>query len=346
MRLLILLTLAFPIAAFAQPYLPGRGVAPDAAPVPKAAQQSPQRKLAQYRHDQVNLLALRADAPSLIAAALLAQADATDSARPAVLKTPALIKRAQRLDPNNPLVWWVSAGVECVAAKRACPNVDTLRKLQQLDAGNAAVWALSMWRARRDGDAPIERAALTSAAQAKQYNDYFGAMVAALYRAQGILPMSSNLLLATGEQANVEGYRLTNAAGIALAVLPPANKAIVEVCKSADEHLRADCVAIADKMSISGSLNTRRDGLDLLEALLQHGAQKDTARARARELAWQTQQIGQLGTKLSNNRRVTTVYVRALQANGDESAAVAAVLRSQGLTLRPPPGWKAPKAAN
>lgn len=345
MRRLFLLAVFLPMMLCAQPYLPGHGPADEAPPAKRQppSQQSAQQKLTQYRHDQINLLALRADAPSLIAAALLAQPDAKTAARPAVLKTPALLKRAQRLDPNNPLVWWVSAGIECGSpGVHACPSADILKKLEQLDGQNAAVWALSLWRAQRDGDAPIARAALSSAAQAKQYNDYFGAIVTALYDAQSILPMSSQLLLATHEQANVAGFRLTNAAGIALAALPPASKAIAAACKTNDAHGRTDCAIIADKMSDSASLNARRDGVDVLLAVSQPGASLDSARARERELAWQTRQIGKLGARLANDGRLTRVYLHALRSGGGESAAVAAVLRQQGVSLHPPSGWKGP----
>ena len=345
MRRIFLFAAVLPISLFAQPYLPGKGSASDRPPAQR--QQSAQQKLVQYRHDQINLLALRADAPSLIAAALLAQPDAMSKTRPDVLKTPALLKRAQRLDPDNALVWWVSAGVECTSAgANACPGTQTLQKLEQLDAQNAAVWALSLWRAQRDGDLPIARAALTSASQARQYNDYFGAIVAALYAAQNVLPMSSELLLATGEQANVDGYRLTHAAGIALSVLPPASKAIVAACRKHDKQVRDDCENIAKKMSVSGSLNARRDGLDSMERLLPPGARMDAVRARARELAWQTRQIGKLGARLANDGRVTHIYVHALQSTANESTAVLAVLRSQGVALRPPPGWQPSKTAN
>jgi len=332
-----------PPSAFCQPYQPGKGPGAESAP---SAQLSPQQKLSRYRHDQINLLALRADAPSLVAAALLARPDAKDSARPAVLKTPALLERAQRLDPDNALVWWVTAGVECSApGAGACPSAGTLQKLERLDPGNAAVWALSLWRAQHEGNAPIARAALTSAAQAKHYDDYFGRLVTALYGAQAVLPMSSDLLLATGEQANVAGYRLTRAAAVAVAAIPPANKAVATACQAATAQRRADCVAVAGAMSTSGSLITRRDGIGLLQSLLQPGPRLNAARARARVLAWQMQQIGKLGNRLADDTRVSDVYLKALQASAAEVDAVEAVLRSQGVALHPPSTWQRGNAA-
>ena len=78
---------------------------------------------------------------------------------------------------DNVLVWWVTASVDCHGAIKSCPHQETLQKLESLDAGNAAVWALSLWRAQQANDAPAARAALASAAQATKYNDYFGAVI-------------------------------------------------------------------------------------------------------------------------------------------------------------------------
>ena len=62
--------------AFAQP------LAPDAGNPPPSPEMPPAQLLAQFHHDEINLLALRGDAHSLLAAALMAQGDAGDPARP------------------------------------------------------------------------------------------------------------------------------------------------------------------------------------------------------------------------------------------------------------------------
>jgi len=331
---------------------------PQAQPVPAAATELPaagtpamtnEQKLEQYRHDQINLLALRPDAESLLAATLLADADADDKRRPASLKSPALLKRAQSIGAESSIVWLVTAAADCHAAPKACPSVEVLQKLESLDAENAAVWLLALWHAQQANDAPAARAALTSAAQAKHYNDYFGALVNAIFHAQEVLPMSNELLNASGADASVDGFRLLTAASIALSkVSLPGGSALREACKPvepADSSVVADCIAVAQKLESSGSLFARGAGLTLHETLLASGPDLDALRAQKRALAWQMQSMGDLAGRLANEQRVTRTYLDALAESRDETAAVSAVLRSQGISREPPPGWQPPASA-
>ncbi|MEO8803610.1 MAG: hypothetical protein ABI304_14545 [Rudaea sp.] len=336
----LLLLAALPFAALAQPYLPDAG---PTAEQPTKSQLTPKQQLTQYRHDQINLLALHADPPSLLAAALLAEPDANDKTRPDVLKTPKLLERAQRFGADSALVWWVTAAIECKAKLKDCPSSDTLQKLEQLDAQNGAVWALALWRAQQAGDDITARATLTSAAQAKSYDDYFGALILTIYRAEGILPMSSELLNATGQDASVDGYRLTTAAAIAAALVQPENSAIMKACKhadSADSSLVEDCIQVARTMAAAGSMFTRQIGLAVEESMLSGGPAHDAAVTQVRTHAWRMQQIARLGGRLATDTRVTRTYLQALQASANESDAVDAVLRSQGVALEPPGDWQ------
>ena len=321
--------------------------APETAPAPVAPEMTAEQKLTQFRRDQINLLALRGDPGSLLAAALMAGSDADDKRRPPALKSPALLKRAQTIGADNTLVWWVTASVDCRGAVKTCPQPETLQKLEAVDAENAAVWALSLWRAQQANDAPAARAALVSAAQATKYNDYFGAVIDDLYEAAGILPMSTDLLNATGQSVSISGYRLISAAGIAAAMVQPEGAAIRNACENADVNdtaLIADCLAVAQKMELSGSINSQNSGLSLKMALLPSGPEREAARARQRALAWQTLRISDLGDRLAANPAVSRVYTQALNESGSESAAVLAVLRSQGVALEPPADWQPPQA--
>lgn len=338
LRCILLLTALLALPAFAQPLMPGTETAP------VTPELTPEQRLTQFRHDEINLLALRGDAHSLLAAALMAQADAQDKRRPPALKSPALLKRAQQAGADDALVWWVSAAVECHDKAKTCPSTQTLQKLESVDAENAAVWALSLWHSQQAKDEPTARAALTSAAQAKRYNDYFGATIAILYDATSILPMSAELLNATGQNTGVDGYRLSSSAVIAATSLPPSAGAIAAMCKDATADTRlVDCVSVAKTLAASGSVMAQHFGVSLLESLLQPGPELDAAHAHARSLAWQMQRISELGDRLANDSRVSRVYTQALSEHGDEIAAVQAMLRSQGVTLEPPADWQPPQ---
>jgi hypothetical protein len=338
-------------AAPAAPPSSDEPTAPESAPVPAPAtpaipEMTAEQKLTQFRHDQINLLALRGDAGSLLAAALMAGADANDKRRPVALKTPALLKRAQTAGADDALVWWVTASTECHSAIKSCPLPETSQKLESIDGENAAVWTLSLWRARQANDAPAARAALASAAQAKKYNDYFGALIDDLYEAEGILPMSADLLNATGQNVSSDGYRLISAAGIVAALVQTTGAAVRDACKEPDANdaaLVTDCLAVAQKMELSSSINSQNLGLSLKMALLPSGPERNAAQTRQRALSWQTLRISDLGDRLAADRAVSRVYTQALSESGSESAAVLAVLRSQGVSLEPPSDWQPPQ---
>ena len=174
-RYLFLVFALLAAPAFAQPLAPDAGTAPLSPEMPAA------QVLAQFHHDEINLLALRGDAHSLLAAALMAQGDADDPARPKVLQTPALLARAQKADDADALVWWVSAALECHGKGNPCPDEKTLAQLQKADPANAATWLWALRPAQKPGSAATARAALTSAASAARYDDYFGALTSVLY---------------------------------------------------------------------------------------------------------------------------------------------------------------------
>jgi hypothetical protein len=336
----ILFCLAFAaLPAVAQPLLPQEQRTKDAGGM------TPEQTMTQFRRDQINILALRGETPSLVSAALLAQTDAKDPTRPAALKTPALLAHAQRTGPDDILLWWTTAGIECRENAKDCPNVETLQKLEAIDAQNAAVWALSLMRAQATGDAPGARAALTSAAQAQRYDDYFGKTMAMLDDAEHILPINDEVIRASGQlNASVEGFQLVNAAGVAVRAMPPIGAAITTACRDAAEpsDLNADCIGLARKMAASGSLAAKSAGLNLLVALLPTGSDQNAARDQERGLKWQTARIGELAEQLADDQHVTRTYAQALHETGTESAAVLAVLRLEGAALQPPADWHPP----
>ncbi|MEP6484669.1 MAG: hypothetical protein ABJB01_09475 [Rudaea sp.] len=329
-------------SSFAQPLLPAEQRPADAAP----AEMTPEQRMTQFRRDQINLLALHGDTPSLLSAALLAQSDANDPKRPNALKSPSLVAHAQRTGPDDVSVWWTAASIECRDRPKDCPQVETLQKLEALDAQNAAVWVFSLMRAQNSGDQTGARAALTSAAQSQRYDDYFGKTMAMLEDAEHILPVSDEVIRASGQlNASVEGFQLVNAAGVAVRAMPPLAAAVSSACRdgTAGSDLNSDCIAIAKKMVASGSLGAKNAGLSVLIALFPAGADQNAARDQLRALTWQTMRIGEQAEQLADDQRITRIYATALHASGTEAAAVVAVLRSQGVAMDPPADWRAPE---
>lgn len=325
--------------AFAQP------LAPDAGNPPPSPEMPPAQVLAQFHHDEINLLALRADAHSLLAAALMAAVDANDPARPKALQTPALLARAQKADDADALVWWVTAALQCRGKAKACPSEETLTQLQKADPANAGAWLWALYRGQQTGAKTTARAALTSAAQSARYDDYFGALTSLLYESAGILPVQESVLRAS-EQPGVSpaGFKLTYAASIAIAVPHPYLDGLDAACKNAasDSGLAQDCVAVAQKLADSGSLFARSAGARQIMEIVPSGSVHDAAVAQARTLAWRMQGVGSVADRLANDSRVTGQYTQALRTGGREIDAVDAVLRSQRIALEPPADWQPP----
>ncbi|HEX4481876.1 MAG TPA: hypothetical protein VH082_13765 [Rudaea sp.] len=341
-RCILFCVALFAAPVFAQPLLPPTGKHAD---TPEAAEKSPEQIMLQFRRDQINLLALQGKPASLTSAALLAQSDTKDPKRAEALKTPALIAHAQRSGPDDVLVWWVTAELECKESPKDCPRTETLQKLETLDAQNAAVWSLALLRAQNTGDATTTRAALTSAAQSQRYDDYFGRSMAMLDDAEHVMPIGDEIIRASGQiNASVEGFQLVNAAGVAVRAVPPIAQAVGDACRdAAASDLAADCVALAKKMSISGSMGAKGSGLKLLVALSPSGPEQNAARDQERALMWQTLRIGELAETLADDQHVTRIYTQALHENGSEIDAVFAVLRAQGASLEPTADWRPPQ---
>ncbi len=159
-------------------------------PSESAQHAAEEKSFTQYRHDLINLLALRADPDLLIAAAQLAYPDTPVDSRPPALKTPTLLKRAQKYGADDALVWWISAFLQCTPTS-VCPAPEVAQKLEEIDADNVAAWLPALSTEKDPGKS---RAVLTSMAQAKRFDDYWARNVRATYRALETLPVPADVL--------------------------------------------------------------------------------------------------------------------------------------------------------
>ena len=290
-----------------------------------------------FRHDLINLLALSGDARKQIAAAQFAAPDQKDSTRSTVKRTPALVKRALELGPQDPLVLWIAASNACLD-KPGCADPAALKTLQSVDADNTAVWLLS-WPA--DGNTEMQRASVARMAQTQRYNDYWNADVAALYHALEILPVPKEIA-ALGLSS--ESARINFATSIASAFLPVSLQSLHQFCTkldaAKDEAAVADCIAVARKLEGSGTFVAQGIGFAIEEALLQPGVDKDVMGARRRSAAWQKEKFMELSGRFSREPALAQAYVDALEKEPDASAALIAFLRGQKQHTDPPGDWQ------
>lgn len=300
-----------------------------------ASAEDPAFKL--FRHDLINLLALSGDARKQIAAAQFAAPDQKDPSRSALKKTPALVKRALELGPQDPLVLWIAASNACLD-QPGCADPAALKTLQGIDADNISVWLLA-WPA--DGNAQAQRDALARLAQAQRYNDYWGADVVALYRALEVLPVPKEI---TALGLSSESARINFATSVASAFLPVPLQRLHQFCikldAANDAAAIADCIAVARKLEAGGTFVAQGIGYAIEEALLQPGVDKDVMGARRRSAAWQKEKFMELSARFSREPELAQAYIAALEKEPDEPSAVIALLRGQKLHTDPPGGWQ------
>jgi len=319
--------------------------APAATPVnPQAtaasSAQAEQKRFEQFRRDLVSLLALRADADLLVAAAELAYADSEDKSRSVALKSPSLIKRAQKFGPDIPFVWWASTFLECGTKGTSCHG-EAATRLEQLDGNNAAAWLPALYAANAPGQA---RAVLTSMAQATRFDDFSAAGVLAVYRALQTLPVPDEVL---SHGLNATAARVNLATTIGGGFMPNFAR-LGEMCRkqdSTDETILADCLAVAHLFESGGTYRSQSVGFGIEDSLLPAGTARDVLRARMRASAWQRQQFLEVSGRFARDEALAQVYVDLLHENGNELATVTALLRDQHLSTEPPAGWQ-PQQAN
>jgi hypothetical protein len=329
-----------PVSAPAAPTepVPAPGPAAPTAQSAKAAAAAEQQAFDQYRHDLINLLALRAEPDLLIAAAELAYPDAESKKRPPALKTPSLLKRAQKFGPDSPLVWWVSTFLECAPKAAACPH-EAAARLQEIDGDNVAAWLPTLYAEK---DARRARALITSMAQAKRFNDFWSASVVAVYHALQIMAVPEDVL---SRGLNVTAARLNFATSVGGGFMPNFQR-LGEICTGTqaqqDTDLAADCLAIAHTLESGGTFRSQAIGFTIEGSLLPAGTARDVARARQRASAWQKERFLELSARFPREEWLAQVYADTLQEQSNELATVIAFLRNQHVPTDPPAGWQPP----
>jgi hypothetical protein len=305
-------------------------------PSESAQHAAEEKSFTQYRHDLINLLALRADPDLLVAAAQLAYPDTPVDSRPLALKTPALLKRAQKYGAEDALVWWISAFLQCTPTS-VCPAPEVAQKLEEIDADNVAAWLPAL---STEQDPGKSRAVLASMAQAKRFDDYWARNVRATYRALETLPVPADVLR---EGINATAARLNFATSVGGGFVPSYQR-LIQICHAAEATVTADCLAIAHSLESGGTFISQAIGFSIEEALLPEGPQRDVLRARKRTAAWQRQNFIEVSARFPRDAALAQNYVDLLHTQHDELAIVAALLRDQHIAYDPPTSWKAPDA--
>lgn len=290
-----------------------------------------------FQRDLVSVLAPRADAMPLLAAALLA--------RPLVNQPPSnsfhrLIKRAAYAEGANAAVYWVQLA-DCNVAADTCPNPNAMKQLQARAPDNAAVWLLKLGVDAHDMKQDATRDDLRKAAAAKIYDDYTGISLKALADSVGVLPPPADTFAPTSK-GGAAGMQAVLVFGLGSTQPQPGLPLIAKLCENSgeDASIKSDCQKLGKLLEWGSSPLSRSLGLHLVEVLSDDPAQQQAAREARRNLIWQVQNFGELLARAQDDPAMAQHLLALARHGGTEMSLQLAALRDSNIPTDAPASWQ------
>lgn len=339
LRLLAVLCVLFSMAAPARTAPPVARKANAPVQTPSAADKARDKALLAFQRDLVSVLAPRADAEPLLAAALLARPLLNP---PEPLTFHSLINRAAAAADAGPAVTWIRLA-DCAPAPGNCPSPAALESLLEQAPDNAAVWLLKLGTDTHALDPDAARQDLAKAAAAKVYDDYAGISLRALAGSVGILPPPASTLKST-DAAGAAGMQAVLVLGLASGQPQPALQITAKLCENArdDAAIKADCLRLGKTLEWGSSPLARSLGLHLREVLATDAAQRaEAARARV-DLIWQVQSFAQLCARVPSDKALAQHLLALARTGGTEMSLLLAALRDYSISPTAPADWSPP----
>jgi hypothetical protein len=308
---------------------------PAAEPQIAPADQKRVDAIHQFQKDVVNVAALRADPDYLLGAALLTRPFKNQIA---ALSFNALSARASGAPGAGPATWWLRLGL--CSDKSDCPNAEAYKHLQQDAAGNAAVWLVALDLAAADKDSKAELAALTKAAAATAYDDYYGKALAGTTTALQVLPPLADTMEGAhdGQPDNPAGVRvlvaITGTGNYPRPNLDPVLQLCDPQADGMDAARKAGCLKLAHTLQWGSSPVARAAGLHL-QGTLEPDA-KGQADEATRNLAWQIQQYSALLQHALVDPTLAAQWLANASHGGTELSLILATLRDNHVPTEAP----------
>jgi hypothetical protein len=328
-----------------------------------------QRKWLEVSAELARHLMAREDPSQQLAAAfLLAHSPPKDA--PADITAVAAARRAEaaaifarvRAGTDDPWILWLAAG-SCPFDASPCDSDAALDALQRIDGDNAAVWLVTLDRARTDGRRADALAALQAMAASSRFDTYDREGVRTWTDAFASLPSVSTWRLAgtmaaegTGEARalSAEQERAVAALGglsLAFAYNMPPITGFATACapeQAASAEWQQACRGAAQVMIDSGHLLARMLGFPVAYRL---AADDPAAQARYEVLrreqariidSFLTLQLDGFDADLRPDPAEAEVLLAAMRDRESELAMYRDLLQQHGLPLEPPASYQAP----
>jgi hypothetical protein len=285
-----------------------------------ATQTSYQR---QINHTREQLLQA-GDPDSLEAAALL-----TGFGKDEPAERLEVFARADAAAPDRPDLIWLHL-VACGAVP-SCATGPLESRLQALDPGNGAAWAMSMKEAVRANDPTQLRAVTITMASAQRFDIYWNAIVL----------HSSRALIKTGTMDSVHAVVLAYGLGAALAI--PSYQTISQGCKGAllgsAEQLTA-CRHLSEMLRNGDTYITEMIGTVVAKRSWPDTSPEFQDAVAARRLARYQMDMGiKASDKLGINSKWAELNLRLLEETRTEQQVELGLIKAAGLSPTPPADW-------
>lgn len=261
----------------------------------------------------------------LAAAALLLAPEDSNTRKPL-----ALIERAQTLAPQRPDLVWAHLAL-CERFKCAA-RAQIAAHLQALDPDNGFAWVPDLARLP-PSDPDAVTAALTRIGAARRMTIYWNQLEVVMVDALAVASPSKDL-----------ATRGVYAIGILAAEPIPGLQAISRACRGGQLDLggrRAACEATLAHMEQSDTMLTQSLALSVQERWWPAGSpQRDALRAQRRQLDYLIAMSSRIRWWRMNHDMATRI--EAARTTSREEDVARAIVKSLGLPLEPPVGWRDP----
>lgn len=309
---------------------PAEGAALGAAPRTEAD------TYAAWRASAVRTLAARGDAGSLVTAAALTFVGppARPKAESAKAAAAALefAAKAGELVPENPAITWLH--LHLCANVPSCNIRETATTMRWVDADNAAAWLPTLAAAQKDRDTIQLDRVLTDMAQGTRFDLYGNRAAVLMYDAlknvRGALPVN---------YLKSDLARLTEAMGIAGAVVMPSFSPLINACREATAAERREaCLRLSKTMQRADAVMAQLVGFAIEKRLTADGRELRVIAEHRRLLEWRVSEANQSDTPLLpwlRNARARSRLAKMRAMPREEDVCIA-LLRNHGMPLDPP----------
>jgi hypothetical protein len=290
-----------------------------------------------WRAGAARALEARGDARSLATAAALTfvgppSRSKADTARAAAAALDIAVK-ASELEPNDPAMAWLR--LKLCSDEPGCDIRDAATTLRWVDADNGAAWLPTLAGAQKDRDTVQVDRVLADMAEGTRFDLYGNRatvmMFDALKRIRGQLP--ANYL-------NSDLARLTEAMGIAGAVVIPSFSPLINACREAATMERREaCLELSKTMQKADAVMAQLVGFAIEKRLMPPDPKEMRLIAeRRRLLEWRASSANISDTPLLpwlRNARARSRLAKMRALPREEDVCIA-LLKEHGMPLDPP----------